>query len=277
MINLIRKIQIHPVFWGILGIGALTGLFKELLMLFFIVFIHELGHSYMAYRFKWRIKRIVLLPFGGMAETEEYGNRPVKEEILVIIFGPIQHIWLIGGSFLLLQTPFWSQADHDIFLFHNIVILLFNLLPILPLDGGKLVFSVYSYFSSFHKAHRRSYFTSACLLFLVSAFSLFYLSFHLNLIVVLIFLWIHHYLEWKQRHYMFLRFLLERRRIGPYGTEKCITVSPTWTVSDAMKLVNRQRYHYFTFGKNGVVLEEPKVLEAFFDEEKRILPLAKLI
>lgn len=135
-------------------------MFKEIIMLFFIVLVHELGHSYMAYRFRWRIKRITLLPFGGMAETEEYGNRPVREEFLVTINGPIQHLWLIGASFLLLKTPYWTQGDHEIFLFHNMAILLFNLLPILPLDGGRLMFSAYSYFFPFHKAYHINFYSS---------------------------------------------------------------------------------------------------------------------
>lgn len=245
-------------------------------MLFFIVLVHELGHSYMAYRFRWRIKKITLLPFGGMAETEEYGNRPVREEILVTINGPLQHLWLIGGSFLLLQTPIWSTADHKIFIFHNLTILLFNLLPILPLDGGRLLFSAHSYFFPFHKAYHITYFSSGILLSLLSLFALSIIPFHLNLIVVIMFLWLHHYLEWKQRHFIFLRFLIERNREKPKGKESWVPISPTSTVADAAKLVNRQRYHYFTIAK-GVYIDEDKVLDAFFDGEKRLLPIGKLI
>ncbi|MBU9710285.1 M50 family metallopeptidase [Evansella tamaricis] len=279
MIEILRKVHIHPIFWAILGIGALTGFFKEIVMLFFIVFVHEMGHSVMAHHFQWRIKKITLLPFGGMAETEEYGNRPVKEEVLVVLFGPLQHLWLIGGSYLLLLTPIWNEGDHNIFLFHNLTILLFNLLPILPLDGGKLLFSIQSYFYAFHKAYHLNFYTSLSLLIILTVFSLTYMPFHLNLLVIIAFLWLHHYLEWKQRHFMFLRFLLERkRRIQKWsGKGVHVHVSPKISVADAMKQVNRQRYHYFVFGKNGIELEEHQVLEAFFNEEKRLLPIWKLI
>ncbi|MDG5786844.1 M50 family metallopeptidase [Evansella sp. AB-P1] len=277
MISLFRKIKIHPIFWAILGVGGLTGLFKEVVMLFFIVFVHELGHSIMAYHYRWRIKKILLLPFGGMAETEEYGNRPVKEEVLVIICGPLQHIWLIIVSYFLINTPLWSEADHQQFVFYNLTILIFNLLPILPLDGGKLLFSLFSYFSPFHKAYRISFHSSILLLVVLTAFSLIYIPFHLNLIVIVIFLWVHHYLEYKQRHFMFIRFLLERRKVPPPPLEKRLKVLPTLTVADAMKEVNRQKYHLFIIGNNGVILEEKEVLEAFFNEKKRFLPLLKLL
>ena len=48
----------------------------------------------MASYYSWRIPRIMLLPFGGMAEVDEHGNRPLKEEAFVILAGPIQHLWL---------------------------------------------------------------------------------------------------------------------------------------------------------------------------------------
>ncbi|MBU9721898.1 MULTISPECIES: M50 family metallopeptidase [Bacillaceae] len=277
MINLLKKVHIHPIFWAILGAGAISGFFKEIIMLFIIVFVHEMGHSMMAQRFRWRIKKITLLPFGGMAETEEYGNRPVREEILVVLNGPVQHLWLMGVSYFLLLTPFWSEGDHQMFIFHNLTILLFNLLPVLPLDGGKLLFAFHSYIFPFHKAQQISFYMSISLLSIMSVIGLIFLPFHLNLIVVIIFLWIHHYLEWKQQPFMFLRFLLERKRYLMKGSTDIIRVSPTISVAEAMKKVNRQRYHYFILGNNNFRLEEKQVLEAFFDEEKRLHPISKLV
>ncbi|UCZ52083.1 M50 family metallopeptidase [Bacillus shivajii] len=270
-----KKIHVHPVLWFILGIGMITGMFKEVVMLFVIVFVHEMGHSWMAHWFKWRIKKIHLLPFGGMAETEEYGNRPVKEEVLVTIFGPIQHIWLIGISYILLMTPFWSNADHKIFLLHNLTILLFNLLPILPLDGGKLLFSLSSSLFPFYKSYYVSFTASITLLSLLTMLSLTVLPFHLNLVFISMFLWVHHYLEWRQRHYMFLRFLLERKRVKPKGKVKVIQTPMTDTVAEAVKNVYRNKEHIFSIGQ-GTIVHEHLVLEAFFDRNKRSLPINEI-
>ncbi len=245
-------------------------------MLFFIVFMHEMGHSWMAHRFRWRIKKIHLLPFGGMAETEEYGNRPVKEEILVTIFGPLQHLWLIAASYFLLFTPFWTFEDHQIFLFHNLTILLFNLLPILPLDGGKLLYSLTTSFFPFHRSYYVSFASSITILSLLTFLCLTILPFHLNLMMIAAFLWVHHYLEWKQRHYMFLRFLLERKRLKPQGKEKVIHVPLTTTVAEAVKNVYRGKVHLFFTDKHGCLIHEANVIEAFFDRDKRKLPIKKI-
>ena len=269
--------NIHPLFWAVLGLGALTGLFKEIVMLFSIVLVHELGHTYMAYRFNWRIKKITLLPFGGMVEMDEYGNRPVHEEILVTINGPIQHVWLIAASFLLLNTPFWSQGDHQLFLFHNVTILLFNLLPILPLDGGRLLFSLLSLLYPFFKAHQLTYTFSLTFLSILSLISITIFPFHLNLYAVIMFLWLFHYLEWKQRHLIFIRFLLERMENTSQGKKRVLLLPPQTPVAQAIKNIQRQKYHFFTHSINGLQLEEKVILEAYFNKDKRMLPIGKLV
>lgn len=55
-----------------------------------------------------------------------------------------------------------------------------------------------------------------------------------------------------------------------------VKVSPATTVTEAIKKVNRERYHYFTLGSNYGVIEEREILNAFFDEKKRSLPLMKI-
>lgn len=278
MIDLLGKTKIHPLFWAVLLIGGATGLFKEIIMLFVIVLIHEFGHAFMAYHLGWRIRRISLLPFGGMAEMEEYGNRPVKEEILVTICGPLQHIWMISASYILLLTPVWSVGDHQMFIFHNLTILLFNLLPIMPLDGGKLIFSLKTFLLPFQKSYQLSIRLSFMVLLGLTYVSLFIIPFHLNLVAILVFLWTHLYLEWKQRHYHFLRFLLERKRLKRKRKMKYVHVLPTLTVANAMKKVHRDKemVFLFTFDSKEIGVKEEMILEAFFETNNKHAPLYKI-
>lgn len=81
-IKLLQKINIHPTLWVVMGIAVVTAHFTQLLMLFCIVFVHEMGHAVTANHFNWRIKAIQILPFGGSVETEEYGNKSMREELL---------------------------------------------------------------------------------------------------------------------------------------------------------------------------------------------------
>ncbi|MCI4139798.1 stage IV sporulation protein FB, partial [Bacillus vallismortis] len=80
-----------------------------------------------------------LLPFGGTVEVEEHGNRPLKEEFAVIIAGPLQHIWLQLAAWTLAECSVIHQHTFELFTFYNLSILFVKLLPIWPLDGGKLL------------------------------------------------------------------------------------------------------------------------------------------
>lgn len=98
-------------------------------------------------------KKIQLLPFGGVAELEEHGNKSLKEELVVVIAGPIQHVWMMLVGYILFEAG-WLNADlYYFFMWNNIIILAFNLLPIWPLDGGKVLFNILSYRFPYLQAH----------------------------------------------------------------------------------------------------------------------------
>src|SRR5690625_6878376 len=73
----------------------------ELSIILAIVLFHELGHFLFARLFHWRIHSIMLWVFGGVMKTEEHGNKPIHEDALVTIAGPLQHIIIYVGLFVL--------------------------------------------------------------------------------------------------------------------------------------------------------------------------------
>ncbi|MGO4888563.1 M50 family metallopeptidase [Anaerobacillus sp. MEB173] len=271
-LSLLTKVKINPFFWLIIGIGIITGYFREVIMVFLIVFIHEMGHACMAHFFKWRIKKIELLPFGGVAEVDEHGNRPFKEEFFVIIAGPLQHLWLIGLSFLFLSFDFWTLQEHETFIKHNLTILLFNLLPVWPLDGGKLLFLLCSFAYPYRDAHKNALSFSFCILLIGMVASFFYFPFHLNLWIVISFLLISHYLEWRQRHYVFMRFLLERYYNDVNQRQmKALQVEKQTKVGDILKQFERGVCHEIVIQHNHkcqFVFKEQELLQAFFEKNK---------
>lgn len=283
IIELIRKIKINPLFWFVIGIGIMTGYFREVIMVFTIVLIHEMGHSVAAQYFNWRIRKIELLPFGGVAEVEEYGNRPLKEEFIVIIAGPLQHVWLIAFSYVLLPLDFWTSTDHKMFITHNVMILFFNLLPIWPLDGGKLLYLLFSKKLSFQKSLLTTLRCSLFLLFLFSMISLYLLPFHLNLWVVILFLFFSHFFEWKQRSYAYMRFLMERhfRKDGPFIETVPIFVSEKLAVQEVLKTFRRGVIHKIIIKDHSFapkkVIHEKIILKAFFEQEKATVPIENLV
>ncbi len=130
--NIFKKINIHPFFYLVIIICTMSGLFKEFLIFLSLIIVHELGHILNALLYKWQIEKIVILPFGGLTIFNEKINRPLKEEFLITISGPLAQI---GYCYLFRNI---ITYNHLLETFNN-NLLVFNLLPIIPLDGSKLL------------------------------------------------------------------------------------------------------------------------------------------
>ena len=121
----------------VMGAAAVGGV-----LFFASVFLHELSHSVMALRRGLRVRRIRLFIFGGVSEIEEEASSP-SDELVVTIAGPAASMAL-GLCFLLLAWMLSSllqmPARISVILgVANLSIGVFNLLPGLPLDGGRLL------------------------------------------------------------------------------------------------------------------------------------------
>jgi stage IV sporulation protein FB len=264
-------IHIHPLLWIVIAVAVATAHFIELSLLLLIIFIHEMGHAVAASFFSWRIKKISLLPFGGVAEMDEHGNRPLKEEAIVVLAGPMQHAWLIGVAFLLFQFGIMSASLYTLFIQYNIMILLFNFLPIWPLDGGKLVFLWLSLKQPFPVAHKRTLWISLVAVILFGILTLVTSPINLNIWIIISFLGFTLYHEWKQGRYIFIRFLLERY----YGNStelrdlKPIKVQEDELVIHVLEQFQRGCKHPIVVleqEKEKGMLDENELLHAYFSE-----------
>jgi Zn-dependent protease len=113
-------------------------------LLYLSVLIHELSHSLVARGFKLPVRRILLYPLGGYSEIEQEPPTPAKE-FLVSAAGPVMSLVLAAISFgviALVNPQGIPRALLDGLVLANGVIGVFNLLPGLPLDGGRVLRAV---------------------------------------------------------------------------------------------------------------------------------------
>jgi Zn-dependent protease len=120
--------------------------------LFCLVVMHEYGHALTARHFGIRTQRITLYPIGGVAMLQSMPTVP-REQLLIALAGPAVNYVLAGliaGALALTGTPLLSLravTDQPAALasglfWANIVMGSFNLLPALPMDGGRVLRAV---------------------------------------------------------------------------------------------------------------------------------------
>ncbi|MCB9477958.1 MAG: site-2 protease family protein [Deltaproteobacteria bacterium] len=121
-----------------------------LLSIFVAVFLHELGHSFAARAFRIQVKDITIWALGGIARMERV-VRPPHQHIIVSLAGPAVNITLamLLGTYIVVVSP--DMAPHTSFqqlVFElaqmNLILGLFNLIPALPMDGGRVLKSLLS-------------------------------------------------------------------------------------------------------------------------------------
>lgn len=118
------------------------------ILFFGCVLLHELGHSLTARRYGVRVPRILLLPIGGMAEFDRIPRQPAHE-LLITLAGPAVNFAIFGLLFLAVGLPpGWPwESDYpnswtglgQLLLTANFVMGFFNLLPVFPMDGGRIL------------------------------------------------------------------------------------------------------------------------------------------
>ena len=134
--------------WGMSGLsgslwcGALLG------SLFLCVLLHELGHCVVAMYYGVKVRGITLLPIGGVASMSRIPERPI-EEFLVAVAGPMVNV-VIAGALILLTGHFPDMAGLDDvpnsmgelaqhIIRANVILVLFNMVPAFPMDGGRVL------------------------------------------------------------------------------------------------------------------------------------------
>ncbi len=155
--------------------------------------------------------KIIIYPIGGVAKFKLPLNISVIKEFIILISGPLSQF--IAYYLLLKVCPRYQ----DIIELYHFSILIFNLLPIYPLDGGKLVNLLLSIYLPFKSSLKITIFISYIMIILLVIVN--YNNIHLNLIIMVIFLFYKVNKEYRQIDYLYNRFLLERY-LGKYNFKK---------------------------------------------------------
>ncbi|MBQ9019289.1 MAG: hypothetical protein IJ097_03130 [Bacilli bacterium] len=164
----------------------------------------------MAYLLGAEIKEIYLYPLGGITKFNIELNISMIKEIMILIMGPI--FQFIAYYILLLLLPDRKELIKT----YHYSILIFNLLPIYPLDGGKLLNIFFNTFISYKKSLK----VIIKISYIVLAIIFIYSKKNINIFIMIVLLIILIEKERKKINYIYNKFLLERY-LNNYNFKKC--------------------------------------------------------
>lgn len=244
------NLKVHYLFLFPMLAWAATGQLAQGMLAFLAVLLHELGHLSAARSLGLTPQEIVLLPFGGVASIEEELGLDPAKEIRVALAGPWVNVIIIG-VLLIWRAAFGGNPVLDFFMETNIMLATFNLLPALPLDGGR-VFRAHLVRELGFRAGtiRAARVSRACsLLFLILGVALLWVSSQsVNLLVMAVFLFISSQRVRAQATYQLLAYLSgKQREMVIKGSLPTITLAVAWDAPgvDLVQQLVPQRYHLF--------------------------------
>ena len=213
-----------------------------------IVLVHEIGHVLFIKLFKYKIISITIYPFGGITKIDKRINSSINKELLIASGGILIQLILF---FIVYLLPIrWYIKS--IFYKYNLSIMLFNMIPILPLDGSIIVNSILNKFFSFKRSYIVSGFISIMGIVLYILVNIWY-SLNNYLIIGLFVYKLYEYIV--NYKYVHNRFLLERY----INRLKYKYISTNVGDLDILKI---DTYQYFKDGYK-LVKEEEKLREIF--------------
>jgi Zn-dependent protease len=135
--------------WKLNGsIGAAFSGVVFILAVFACVVLHELGHALAARKYGIRTQDIILLPIGGVARLEKMPDRPIQE-LWVALAGPAVNVVIVAllAAYLWItntltpdnQLMMTTAAFVERIMGVNIFLILFNMIPAFPMDGGRVL------------------------------------------------------------------------------------------------------------------------------------------
>ena len=255
MKNLLVKFNFHYTYL-IMALGlVITGHFSNLIVFTSLIIIHKLGHVMASLAFKYKIDKIIIYPYGGLTKVDKKINTNINNDIVVAITGLLfQTLYFLVVLFLYKNNIIRDYIYNLFYLYHKSM-LIFNLFPIIPLDGSKLINLILSKYFSFNIANKLTIIISFISIILFLFCNIFDKNY--SMIMVIGILLNNIYKFYKELSYIYNRFLLERYLYN-FNYSK-------YKVVDNKDKMYKNKMHYFR--KKSKIIEEKEYLKSFFQKK----------
>ncbi len=253
MKNIKNRFNINPATYFLIITFLITGLIKNIILIYLIVIVHELGHVFIIKLLKYKIIKVEIYPMGGVTLIDKNINTKLRDEFLISSFGLVFQVLLGLVFFLLKNLGLIYESTYLMFFLYNKTIFIFNLLPIIPLDGYIFFRSIWEFLFPYKKAFHISFFVSIVFIILFITYNQ---IFSLNNYLIISFLIFKIFLEAKNFKLLYFRFLLERHLNNFFYRDI------KYERKIDLDLLKKDTFHYFKIDNQ--VLSEKELLARKF-------------
>lgn len=130
-----QRIPVYLKLWFLLLFAWLP--FSYVIAIFISILVHELAHAYVANKLGYNVFKVYIGLFNGAAEMN-LSQIHERDSIKIVAAGPLSNLILFFASLIFISAGYSNQFITD-FANVNLLLLIFNIIPIYPLDGGRLL------------------------------------------------------------------------------------------------------------------------------------------
>ena len=247
-----KLIRFHNSYLIVAFCFVLTGYYLNLIVFTSLIIVHEFGHYLTAKVLKFNVSEIVIYPYGGILKLDDLINRDINEELIIAVSGIIMQYFFYLFIVFLYNNSLLRGYTFNLYTIYNNYMIYFNLLPIYPLDGGKIVNLILSIYFPYNKANIFTIYIS--LFVILGIFFLSIYNYSYSNIMIMIILLTYIYKFFMERKYLYSRLLLERYLYNiEYNSIKVIR---------NIKNIYKNRTHIINI--NNTYIKEKKYLSILF-------------
>ncbi len=214
-----------------------------------VVCVHELFHLFAALLVKERVGSVIVMPFGMTLRLSATVIRHTGKEIFIALAGPFANVLMLTGAWLVRPLFHIPPLSLEVFRFLNLSVLFLNLLPCLPLDGGRVVKAILirqmGYLSAASVMRRLSRMLTAILLAL-GILLLCISRLNVSLLMAAGFLALHMAEEQRRNEYIIMQELLyakDKLRKRGFMRSRSICAMDAVRAKDVFKLLSYDSYY----------------------------------